>query len=117
MYTATATARVDIAATGIDVQDPNAASRFLNTYSVIIKTTPFLKRVKEDLNLDTPTNKLAKNVATSPIAGTELVKVTARAGNADDAAAIANDLADLLRDPQFIAQNLTNHTTALSDQV
>ncbi len=117
VYTATATARVDIAATGIDVQDPNAASRFLNTYSVIIKTTPFLKRVKEDLNLDTPTNKLAKNVATAPIAGTELVKVTAKAGNADDAAAIANDLADLLHDPQFIAQNLTNQTTALTDQV
>jgi capsular exopolysaccharide synthesis family protein len=117
VYTASATARVDIAATGIDVQDPNAASRFLNTYSVIIKTTPFLKRVIEDLNLQTTTGKLANNVGTTPISGTELVKVTAKADNPEDAAAIANDLANLLHDPQFISQNLTNQTDTLTKQV
>jgi succinoglycan biosynthesis transport protein ExoP len=117
VYTATATARVDIAAAGVDVQDPNAASRFLNTYSVIIKTRGFLQRVIEDLNLQTTPRELADKVGTKPILDTELVKVTAKAGSAEEAAAIANDLANLLQDPQFISQNITNQTTTLTTQV
>lgn len=116
VYTATATARVDISAAGVDVQDPNAAARFLNTYSVIIKTRGFLKRVIDDLNLQTTPTKLADKVGTKPISGTELVKVTAQAGSAEQAAAIANDLANLLQDPQFISQNITNQTTTLTTQ-
>jgi capsular exopolysaccharide synthesis family protein len=116
-YTATATARVDISAGGVDTQDPNAASRFLNTYSVIIKTTPFLQRVVDDLNLKVTPGSLANDVGTAPLPGTELVRVTAKAGKADQAAAIANDLANLLRDPQFIGQFLTNSTQILQTQV
>ena len=104
VYTATATARVDIAAAGIDTQDPNAADRFLNTYSLIIKTTPFLSRVVDDLHLDADPGALADDVGTNPIGGTELMEVTAKAGNAQEAAAIANDLTSLLKDPTFMSQ-------------
>ncbi|HYM14365.1 MAG TPA: Wzz/FepE/Etk N-terminal domain-containing protein [Dehalococcoidia bacterium] len=117
VYTATATARVDISASGIDVQDPNAASRFLNTYSFIIKTTPFLTRVVQDLQLKVDPNTLANKVGTKPIAGTELMSVTAQAGNAQEAAAIANDLANLLHDPTFISQTFTSSTPALTTEL
>ncbi len=117
VYMATATVRVDIAAAGVDVQDPNAASRFVNTYSGIIKTRGFMMRVIDDLNLKTTPVELADNVGTTPIAETELVKVTAKAGTADEAAAIANDLANLLQDPQFISQTITNQTATLTTQV
>ena len=80
VYTATATLRVDIAAAGVDVQDPNAAARFVETQSRIIKTRDFLRHVIEDLNLQTTPKKLADKVGTKPIPGTELVKVTANAG-------------------------------------
>lgn len=116
-YTATATARVDLSAGNVDAQDPNAAGRFLNTYSAIIKTTPFMQRVIEDLNLKTTPGQLAKRVGTSPVVGTELVNVTAKAPNGDEAAAVANDLANLLHDPTFISQFLTNSTSILTTQV
>jgi succinoglycan biosynthesis transport protein ExoP len=116
-YTATATARVDISAGGVDTQDPNAASRFLNTYSAIIKTAPFLQRVVDDLNLDVKPSSLAQNVGTAPIPGTELVKVTAKNGDPGKAAAIANDLTDLLRDPTFISQFVTDSTQLLQGQI
>jgi capsular exopolysaccharide synthesis family protein len=116
-YTATAIARVDLSAGHVDAQDQNAAYRFLNTYSAIIKTTPFMQRVIQDLNLKTSTGALAGRVGTSPIVGTELVRVTAKAPNAEEAAAVANDLANLLHDPDFISQFLTNSTSILTTQV
>jgi succinoglycan biosynthesis transport protein ExoP len=117
VYVASATARVNLSESGIDTQDPNAASRFLNTYSAIIKTTPFMQRVIEDLKLDTEAGSLAARVGTEPIADTELVEVTAKASTGEEAAAIANDLANLLRDPQFISQFLTDSTKILTTQV
>lgn len=117
VYTATATARVDIAASGIDTQDPNAADRFLNTYSAIVKTTPFLTRVISDLQLKTDPGTLANNVGTKPVSGTELMEVTARAGSAQEAAAIANDLTNLLRDPTFIAQTIVSPVPAITSQI
>jgi capsular exopolysaccharide synthesis family protein len=117
VYIATATARVDIAAAGIDTQDPNAAGRFLNTYSVIIKTTPFLARVVQDLKLTVDPGALADDVGTKPIADTELMEVTAKSQDPQEAAAIANDLTSLLKDPTFISQTITNSTPALTTQV
>lgn len=116
-YTATATARVDLSAGNVDAQDPNAAGRFLNTYSAIIKTTPFMQRVIEDLHLAVSPGQLAKRVGTSPVIGTELVNVTAKAPSGQEAADVANDLANLLHDPTFISQFLTNSTSILTTQV
>src|SRR6185295_8633854 len=52
-----------------------------------------------------------------PVPGTELVTITAKAGSAKDAAAIANDLANLLQDETFIRQFATDATNDLSKQV
>lgn len=118
VYAASATARVNLSQSGIDTQDPNSADRFLNTYSAIIKTSPFLQRVIDDLSLkNTSTGELAGRVGTKPIAGTELVSVTAKAPSGEEAAAIANDLTNLLKDPQFMRQFLTNSTDILTRQV
>ncbi len=117
VYIATATARVDIAAAGVDTTDPNAAGRFLNTYSAIIKTTPFLDRVVQDLKLDVDPGSLADSVDTNPIADTELMEVTAKSGDPQKAAAIANDLTNLLKDPKVMSETITNSTPALQQQV
>ena len=118
VYAASATARVNLSDSGIDTQDPNSADRFLNTYSAIIKTSPFLQRVIDDLKLEkTGTGDLAGRVGTKPIAGTELVSVTAKGPSGEEAAAIANDLTNLLKDPQFMRQFLTNSTDILRNQV
>ena len=117
VYQASATARVNLSNSGIDRQDPNSADRFLNTYSAIIKTSPFLDRVISDLKLDPKTGDLGTRVGTKPIAGTELVLVTAKAPTGAEAAAIADDLTNLLKDPLFMRQFLTNSTDILTKQV
>jgi succinoglycan biosynthesis transport protein ExoP len=117
VYTATATARIDFSAVSPDTQDTGAAQRFINTYARIIQTTKFTERVIQDLNLKTTPSSLAQRVGTAPVPGTELVTVTAKAGSGQEAAAIANDLANLLQDEQFIQQFTTDATNDLSKQV
>lgn len=117
VYTATATARIDFAAVSPDTQDTGAAQRFINTYAHIIKSTKFTERVIQDLNLKTTSTSLANRIGTAPVPGTELVTVTARAGSGEEAAAIANDLTNLLQDQQFIRQFTTDATDDLTKQV
>lgn len=117
VYTATATARIDFSAVRGDTQDTGAAQRFINTYAEIIKTSRVTERVKQDLNLSGSSAAIAKRVTTAPIAGTELVTVTAKAPSGDEAAAIANDVANLLQDQLFISQFLTDPTNDLTRQV
>lgn len=116
-YIATATARIDFSAVSPDTQDTGAAQRFINTYARIIQTTKFTERVIQDLSLKTTPSSLAHRVGTAPVLGTELVTVTAKAGSAAEAAAIANDLANLLQDEPFIRQFTTDATNELTRQV
>ena len=117
VYVATATARVSVAESGIDTQDPGAADRFLNTYAEIIQTNTFLDRVIDDLGLEGDDANLDGRVTTTPVDGTELIRVQAKASDAEQAAAIANDVANLLRDPAFMAQFLTDSTAVLNTQL
>ncbi len=117
VYTATATARIDFSAVRGDTQDTGAAQRFINTYAEIIKTSKVTERVKQDLKLGGTSSSLAKRVTTAPVPGTELVTVTAKGPTADEAAAVANDVASLLQQPDFIGQFLTDPTNELTRQV
>lgn len=117
VYVASAVARVNIAEAGVDTQDPGAADRFLNTYSQIIRTRQFLERVADDLGLEEDPGALADRVEIAPVEGTELLQIQARANNPEDAAAIANVLANLLRDPEFIGTTLPNAAAVLTTQV
>jgi non-specific protein-tyrosine kinase len=116
VYVATATARVNVEDTGIDTQDPGAAGRFLNTYSNIIQTSSFEDRVREDLGLD-PEESLEGRITTKPVPDTELIEVQARSSDAEEAANIANDVANLLRDPAFMSRFLTDSTSVIRTQL
>jgi capsular exopolysaccharide synthesis family protein len=117
VYVATATVRVDAAESGVDQSDADASFRFLNTYSEIIQTNRFLNRVVDDLGLEGGDAELDGRVSTELVPDTELIRISARANDAEQAAAIANDVANLLRDPSFMAQFLTDSTTVLASQV
>lgn len=116
VYEATAVARVNLNEAGIDTQDPNSADRFLFTYSEIIRTNQFLTRVSENLNLEDH-GDLGDRVEIVPVEGTELLEISAKANDPDDAAAIANELANLLRDPAFLATTIPNSAAVLEQQV
>ncbi len=116
VYVATATARVNIADSGADPSDEASAIRFLNTYAEIIQTNNFLDRVVQDLNLTGKSAKLDGRVTTKAIPASELIQIQAKATAADESAAIANSVADLLKDQQFMAQFVTDSTAALTQQ-
>ncbi len=117
VYTATATARIDFTAVSPNTQDTGAAQRFIQTYAHIIQTTKFTEKVIQDLNLKTTPSSLAKRIGTAALPGTELVTVTAKGGTGAEAAAIANDLANLLQDQTFMHQFATDPTNDLTKQV
>ncbi len=116
-YSASATARVDLSAQPTGNQDIGPADRYINTYAAIIKANGFLDRVISDLGLHTTAADLKSRVATKRITNTELVQVTASAHSADEAAAIANRLTDLLRDPAFVAQFVPDIGAEYKDQI
>jgi non-specific protein-tyrosine kinase len=117
VYTASSTARIDVTSQDPSLQDIGPADRYINTYAAIIEANGFLDRVIEDLNLDTTAKSLKKRVSTSRIAGTELVRVTAKAGTADEAASIANGLAALLANPEFVSQFVPDSEGALTSRI
>lgn len=117
VYVATATARVSAADSGGDPADEASASRFLRTYSEIIQTNTFLQRVVQNLNLSGSSAELDGRVSTKPIPGTELIQIQAEAADAGEAKAIANGVAELLKDQPFMALFVTDSTAALTDLV
>ena len=116
VYKASSIVRIDLSAQS-GTQDAAPADRYINTYAEIIRTEGFLNRVISDLNLNTSASDLKSRVSTSRVAGTELVKVTANAGNKDEAAAIANDLATLIKDPVFVQQFIPDSDAVLTPRI
>jgi capsular exopolysaccharide synthesis family protein len=98
-YESTATVRVDVRASGVDTSGQGAAERALNSFAFTVRSTPFLERVVENLNLETTSEGLKGRVTTDTISGTELIEITVSAGSAEEAAAIANELVRLLGEP------------------
>ncbi len=116
VYKASSIVRMDLSAQS-GTQDAAPADRYIATYAEIIQTDGFLNRVISDFNLDTTATELKSRVSTSRVEGTELVKVTATAGNRDEAAAIANDLANLIKDPVFIQQFIPDSDAVLTPRI
>ncbi len=76
--------------------DPNYADRLTNTYVQLLKSQPFLSNAIQRTALKTTPINLARQISVDPVANTELIKVTARSRDPNQAAAIANTLATLL---------------------
>lgn len=98
-YEATATLRIDVRALGTDTSGQGGAERALNSFAFTVRSTPFLQRVVDNLDLNVTANGLKGRVSTSTVPSTELIEITAKAGDAEEAAAIANELVTLLQDP------------------
>ncbi len=123
VYTASATTRIDLSSLNASVQDTGPADRYIATYTEIVKASGFLDRAIGDVPLESgdgkplTTNALKKRVTTNRVAGTELVKITARAETATEAVAIANKLASLLSDPKFVKDFIPDTADKLSDDI
>jgi len=115
-YTSTATARIDIGSLGGGSSEGDA-ERTLNNFAFTVRSTPFLDVVVQNLDLDTTAAGLKGRVKTRSIPGSELIEITAKAGNAEEAAAIANELVSLLGDPAALEQTIPNVTVVLNQQV
>lgn len=117
VYVATATVRVNPDLAGIDAQDPGAADRFLTTQSEIIKRRTFTDGVVQRLGLEDASANLDGRVTTIPIANSDLIEIQAKAPDPDEAADIANTVANLLRDPVFMSQFDSDAVASLTDDV
>lgn len=93
---ATLIAGQSLAGLGQDYSQLLASQRLSTTYASVATHRPRLAEVIDELHLDTTPEELSRRVsAVAPIDGT-LVILTARASNADDAAATASALAKVL---------------------
>ena len=77
----------------ITQNDVNLNSKLVATYREIIKSKTVLKDVINTLNLDCTTGGLYRNIKVSTVADTEMISITVVSDKAEEAAAIANELA------------------------
>lgn len=98
VYRATATLIVgqSIQATTLSSQDIKTSELLAQTYADLARRQPVLQGVVETLNLETPWQQLVPRVSAQPIAGTQLLEVSATAGNRERARQLADEVANQL---------------------
>jgi non-specific protein-tyrosine kinase len=101
-----------------DVNLFQSATDLAETYAFIGESRQLLERVKTSLKLDVPVETLISQVSVRPVNGQPMIDIQATAGSPEDAAAIANAVADQLiaiapaigaggePDPAFAQQDL-----------
>lgn len=81
--------------TAININDINASQKLVNTYAIILKSTAFVNRVKEKIDLNYSVSQI-KNMATySSVNNTEVLAVAIVSGNPEHSAIIAEAILDL----------------------
>ena len=78
----------------ITQNDLNLNSKLVATYREIIKSKTVLKDVINTLDLDYTVDGLANNISVSTVSDTEMISITVASTKAEEAALIANELAD-----------------------
>ena len=86
----------------------NANQKLTSTYSVIAKSKVVLDQVISDLNLETTSDALAKNVKVSTITDTTILKITATSKNPEESASIANSVANVFTTKTDLIKTLDN---------
>lgn len=86
--------RTEGAATGDLVQGTTFARQMVTSYVDVVNTALVLEPVIEELNLDTTVSALASRVSASTPLNTVLIDISVTDGDADQAAEIANAVAD-----------------------
>ena len=90
----------DSAATTLN--DVNASQKLTTTYSEIAKSELVLNNVVKNLNISGDVKQLSKNLTVQPVENTSILSVMVKDYDAKQAAAIANEIADVF------AEEVTN---------
>lgn len=76
----------------ITYEQVNTTQQLVGTYAIILKSNKVLDKVISDLNLDTDSTKLAKNISVSGVDQTEVIQITVKDKDPDMAEKIENDI-------------------------
>lgn len=79
----------------ITINDINAASDLVDTYSVILKSHTLLDQVIKELNLDKSHAQLSSEISVSSVNKTQVMKITVNAESSEAALSIVQKVVDL----------------------
>ena len=80
--------------------------KLISTYSALIKTKDVLEQVIQNLGIDITQEELKNNISVSAVSGTELIKITVQDENPENAAKIADEIANVFK--ERIAKDIYN---------
>ena len=80
--------------------------KLISTYSALIKTKDVLEQVIQNLGIDITQEELKNNISVSAVSGTELIKITVQDENPENAAKIADEIANVFKEK--IAKDIYN---------
>ena len=86
----------------------NLNSKLVATYREIIKSKTVLKDVINTLDLEYTTKELYRNITVSTVADTEMISITVKSLNAEEAAKVANKLAEIFSENIKEIYNIEN---------
>jgi len=92
----------------ITQNDLNLNAKLVATYREIIKSKTVLRDVINTLDLEYTTGELSKNISVSTVADTEMISITVKSINAEEAAKVANELARIFSENIKEIYNIEN---------
>ena len=95
---------------GYSQSDSVLNQNLIGTYSQIITSRTVLSQVIDNLKLDISTNELSKNISTSSVENTEIIKITVNSPKRKQAAKIADEVANVFSKEVQDIYNLENVT-------
>lgn len=90
------------------LNDVNTSQKLTTTYSEIAKSELVLNRVIENLGLPISVKQLSKNVTVGAVDGTSIISVSVQDLDPEQAAIIANEIAEVFADEVIEIYNLDN---------
>ena len=100
--------------TAISQSDINASSSLVNTYSIILKSHDVLEKVIDDCNLDYTVDNLSDLVTVSSVNSTQVMRITVKSRDAQEALDICSDLVEQAPDAIISAMDAGSVTTVSS---
>ena len=95
---------------GYSQSDSVLNQNLIGTYSQIITSRTVLSQVIDNLKLKTTTESLSKNITTSSVEDTEIIKITVNSSKRKEAAKIADEVATVFSKEVQDIYNLENVT-------
>lgn len=95
---------------GYSQSDSVLNQNLIGTYSQIITSRTVLSQVIDNLKLKTTTESLSKNITTSSVEDTEIIKITVNSSKRKEAAKIADEVATVFSKEVQDIYNLANVT-------